>query len=649
MAHRRKWFLVLAVVAIVLSLGSAPANAQPVPFNCVANSITASSIRAEGFSELLPDLVLVCSGGTPTPAKTSVPAFNLTITLNTTITSRFVGPSGPSEATLLIDEPVPSTATVSSPPPQVLCAPAQGATSCAVFGDGLGTPYETVSGTPTVYQGHVVAGNQNQISFPGVPIDAPGNNIARVIRITNLRVNASQLLVSTPAPAQVVMSISMIAINGPTQIDAAQTVAFPQPGLIVSVTSGTGVRCASQNTALIAGGNPSPGDGPNFNVTLREGFASSFKRRNNSLTATTAPQNIPGFAYNTETGFYNPDLFKATPDVGLADVGTRFRITFDNIVAGARFFVPTTISLTNASATGVITGRLVLVQSDLSGNSPRFLTVAATGTSGGVPVAPISAGGAPGVGFAIYEVVNSDANELETVTVPVSVAFVVAAGQNLPGSGQTTTVNVSFAAWGSATGDPNVPIPRFVESSTALKVFAINQCCKLLFPHVSNQSGLNTTLSIANTSVGSGPPFNTSTQPGGKVTLYYFGGTQPGNGAAPPPQTTLGRGTQAGIVPAGCELVFTLSSGGAVTNCGALTATPPSATTIAAAPGFGGFIIAVAGFPSCQGFASIADTGNLHGATGYLAIPLHINDMVGLNFDLVGLNRTGIVGENEGH
>jgi len=98
----------------------------------------------------------------------------------------------------------------------------------------------------------------------------------------------------------------------------------------------------------------------------------------------------------------------------------------------------------------------------------------------------------------------------------------------------------------------------------------------LLFSTVSNQNGIDTAISIANTS---SDPFGTT--PGsGTCTLNYFGSTT-GGGAAPPAQTSA-------RVPAGESLVFSLSGGG---NYG-----------IAATPGFQGYIFADCTFPLAQGW-----------------------------------------------
>ena len=68
---------------------------------CAANSIAVPPVlRAEGLTELVGDLVLTCTGGTPTPAGQQIPTGNISITLNTSVTSRILS-NGGSEALLL--------------------------------------------------------------------------------------------------------------------------------------------------------------------------------------------------------------------------------------------------------------------------------------------------------------------------------------------------------------------------------------------------------------------------------------------------------------------------------------------------------------------------------------------------------------------
>jgi hypothetical protein len=642
MADFRKWFLAFAVVALLLGMGST-ANAQigllTPAFQCTANAGNPTIVRAEGLTELVGDMLLNCTGGTPTEFGAQIPLSNVTVFLNTNITSRLVS-GNISEATLMIDEPhpaapIPNTTVVLPPagsPPQILAVP-QGL-SHPETGTFVGVP----SASPYQAQANVFSGQQNSASsvvFLGVPIDAPGTAGTRVIRITNVRANAFQLGVSsTLIPTQITM---YIAVNGSQQVtinNPTQTVAFIQIGLIVSGGTANFLQCTSNNPDLLA--SKGPDDSGDFKITVQEGFASSFKRRNYALTTDTATgltspapvdQNVPGFPYNTESGFYVPELFTGTTGVGLADFGTRILLRFNNLGAGIHVFVQTTTPLLvpgGASvsappqpqppvAAGFAFGQLDLVSADVTGNSGAGFTAVA-GNSG---LAEVSYSGT--TGYATYEVVNSDPNVPENAAILVYVAFISATANNLPAPG-ASTVNVSFAPLSNVgTATATDPIPRFGDTSTPLSAFTINLCtCDLLFPFVTNQSGFDTGVAIANTSL---DPFGTGPQQG-TVKLYYFGSTA-GGGVAPPPFTTQ-------VVPAGQELIFNLSGGG---NFG-----------VPAVPGFEGYIITVADFQYCHGFAFISDVGAQKLAEGYLAIQLDFP----FNLTPFG-SRTGVTGENEGH
>jgi hypothetical protein len=652
MADFRKWLFAFAIVALTLGL-QVSANAQGFgtapAFACVANAGVPPIVRSEGVTELVGDLILNCTGGTPTPAGTPIPLSNIQIFLNTNVTSRLLNTSSNlSEATLLIDEPyptgqppVPSSApsVVGAPQGQLACQ-ALNSTNCAIIGVGPGGlvasgvgpigangPYSGAPGRYNVFQGF--QNGVNSVAWLGVPIDAPGTNAAsqlntRVIRITNIRANACLLGVSsTLIPTQIVMYIS---VNGSQQVtinNPQQTVAFIQPGLVVGNKTGTFLQCNNLNAATITAGGTTSGitTSTGTYVTATEGFASSFKVR--SYAQVIAPggpdspaslQNVPGYAYNTESGFVSAATGLVSGGtgsgaVGLADTGTELQFSFAGIGAGVNFLVPTTIYLqpTGASAaSGTSVTGSTGIATLISGSSGTTYSI------GGVSYAIVSTSGT--AAQVTYEVIAANPNVLEQAVVPVFTAFISNTSQNLPGLGQST-VAVNFAPLSSVpTASATAPIPRFCQPHTTANFIVINICsCNLLFPFITNQAGFDTGIAIANTSL---DPFGTSTQ-AGTVTLSYYGNTT-GGGAAPAAQKSQ-------VVNAGNELVFTLSNGG---NLG-----------IAATPGFQGYMIAQANFQYCHAFAFISDLGAQKLAEGYLAIQL----------DIPGLFRTGQVGENLAH
>src|SRR5580704_8000043 len=108
MADFRKWLLALAAVAVLLGLGSSTAYAQGA-FTCNTNAGSPNIVRGEGVAELVGDLILNCTGGTPTRGGQFIPLSNVQVSLNTNITSRIISnATGASEAEILIDEPFPA-------------------------------------------------------------------------------------------------------------------------------------------------------------------------------------------------------------------------------------------------------------------------------------------------------------------------------------------------------------------------------------------------------------------------------------------------------------------------------------------------------------------------------------------------------------
>lgn len=616
MAEFRKWFPALAAFALMLG-ASATANAQP-SFSCSTNAGVPPLVRAEGLAELVGDLILNCTGGTPTAANAAVPQVNIEIFLNTNITSRLL--SDPwSEALLMIDEPTPGN--------QRYCTTNGG---CAMTADGAGSNYTT--GVANVFQGRQTGANR--IAWLGVPIDAPGTNRTRIVRITNVRANANQLGVSsTLIPTQIVMFISVTGTNFVTINNPQQTVAFIQPGMSFSVRNITSsyLQCASTNRdastdssrALTTVGHV---------VRFTEGFASAFKIRNtagsSSADVSNAPtaQNMPGFNYNTESGFYNPTVLSGSNNVsgltsnignaGLADHGTRLHARFSNVPAGIVLYA--SVYGVTSSSTPAITGAfgsgsspIRLVSTDANGGG-AFSAVNATNTSLGIAMAPVSLSN--GAGSAVWEVMSSNVNLVETFEAAVGVSYTANTTNNLPALG-TASVAGTFAPLSTVgTASSSAPLPRFADTSAARTLFTLNACTtNILFPFVTNQLGFDTGLAISNTSV---DPFGTAPQTG-PCRLNYYGGTT-GGGAAPAAQTSA-------AVPAGQQLLATLSGGG---NLG-----------IAATPGFQGYIIAQCSFQYGHGFAFISDVGANRISEAYLALIL----------DAAISPRTGFASEVLGH
>src|ERR1043166_3263213 len=209
-------------------------------FTCAYPAGSPTILRLEGISELLEDIVLICKGGTPTPAGQLVPTVNFTVTSSAPVTNARTA-EGATDALLLIDEPNTPSATLGRTPPiNFVAAPLTPGGPPSVVGVGSGPPSQVGS----VYDGKETHGNAFQGRVQGsnsviwnAPFDPPGLGLTRTFRITNLRVNAAA--VGASGQVQVKLDFQQttganLAVSIPDQANILATV---QPGL---ATAGTG-------------------------------------------------------------------------------------------------------------------------------------------------------------------------------------------------------------------------------------------------------------------------------------------------------------------------------------------------------------------------------------------------------------------------
>lgn len=641
MLDLRKLFLAL----VVLVVATATVNAQVItPVSCVAQAAGTPSIRAEGVAELVGDVLILCNGGTPTPYNVNVPQVNLQVFTSPSInvTSRLLAGDW-TEAMLFIDEPLPAGQRIcgSANAPEAnpggalpvvpgVCARVEGT------GNGIGTYDISVGTNPGFYRVNSFQGRRvgaNSIIWQGIPFDPPGTQTTRVLRITNVRVNASQLGVPAGAQASVslVVSTSASGVLNPIALpitNPAPTVAIAQHSLTFTVGNArTFLQCRSVNPDWVDGTFPSP----TSLIELRydELFPTVFRRRNQAASSDLTPisQDTLGFPFQTESGFYKagappatadwPDTITSTSGVdrgrvrgtvsgtlGLADHGTRLIARFTNVPAGVRLFVQTAADL-RIIGPNTVSGSLRLIQADPNCAGPY--SPAAANTAGYTEVTIVG-----GTGSACWEVLTTDTTAFERAVINVVVAYKSNTAANLPGLG-TSNANGNLAPLSTVAtaGGAGVAIPRFIDTAVSRRIFTINACVtNLLFPFVTNQAGFDTGLAISNTSK---DPFGTAVQTGACTVNFY--GEIAGSDVTlsyPSPSITGGE-----------HFVWTLSNGGAVQ----------------ATAGFQGYIIAQCAFQYAHGYAFISDVGVQRIAQGYLALVM----------DSPIASRTGSESESLGH
>jgi hypothetical protein len=500
------------------------------------------------------------------------------------------------------------------PTPATGCAEYVSANTAQGFGYAVNTVAGTASGVPTgynVFQG-VVGPGTNAVTFNGIPLLPPTTSGSRVFRITNVRVNANQVGGgSASGGQQVIASISLSPASAAQFNIANQPVGLVTPGLTTKVTSigSPFQQCSSQTKSSIA------------TLSFTENFNTAFKTRVSALLPSenfpyagqgTAPyQNVPNTVYNSESNFIFP---VGSAVAGLADYGTRLKAVFTGIPAGATLFVSVNnvsnavmditppagfvagSSVYNLTATQQTYAQLVSVGStdtvsDGTGASiGYFPAITGTDTSPfGTKLQLVAVPTANGSGSAEWEMVNTNPNATETVNFGVYITYVANTATNVPAPG-TSTVNLSFGPLAtSGVASSSATIPRFADTSTAKTLLSVGICrTVLLYPYVLNQIGLDTGLSIANTT-SDGPTFATGAQ-AGTCTLNWYGGTTP-------PAATVTPSVAAGQLWTGTVSTY--------------------------APGFQGYMIAICNFQFAHGFAFISDIGIRNVAMGYLAVVLN--------------------------
>ena len=661
MADFRKWILALTALALFAGLAGAQTTQ---PFSCNASAAVTPQLRSEGLTELVGDILLQCTGGSPLPLGSQIPTANVTVYMNGTVTSRLLNTasvSNASEALLLVDDPGNGGSQYGNTVPQTPCTvagtpvPNAGAglngciewvgqtTTNSITTTGVAvssnpnnaTGYVATNGTygANVFQGIVSGGS---VTFFGIPVQPPvSSGAVRTYRITNVRVNANGITGGGPIPAN---AVAAIAISGSTSLpvtNSTLTVGYISQSLKTNVANSFSTSTSSLSTNLNrnqCSSTTSSGGAIGFGtLNYSEQQGTAFKVRGSTT------QNVPGFIYNTESGFtptfttYNSAVgasgTSSTP--GYADWGTRLKAVFNNIPSGVSLWVSTN-NLNNgnngpmpaptSTAFGSSYAQLVVSEtSPDSGPNPGgagattagMPAIAATATITNTSITGTIIGYAPltivnGSATAVWEVVNSIPNATENLGFEYLIGYTANVAGNSPPAPATMTVNMSYApiptqgAFTLSSGgqaSSSLGIPRFADTSTASNALTISICqSALLYPYVINTNGFDTGLAVANTTQ---DPFGTAAQ-AGYCSIYWYGST--------PPSTNPGF----------------------VGNAGYQTTTPTSSQLVAAgtiqawgasvvAPGFSGYVIAVCNFQYAHGFAFVSDLGARNLAMGYLA------------------------------
>jgi hypothetical protein len=682
MVDLRKSLLLLVAFAVFASV----AFAQPTSLGttCVTTAVN-PTLRLEGITELIGDVVLQCTGGTPTTPGQEVPRVNIVLNAPRTITSKLLASTSTygdyTEALLLVDEPTVSgnRASVGTYSGVQRPCPTDGSFQqalnyCVIYApndtavqdvnntipdannDNIpdvaplpsqAATYDGTSGHPNIFQGRLsnsfnqafpsALENATAVGFFGVPFDPPGTNWTRTLRITNVRIDATQLA----AGQSVAVSVS---ISGP------QSISITNPVLTAGLVQ-QALEFSTAGSSTFRQCEPPIGYCPSFQVQFRELIPAAFKLRQTDANI----QAEPGQILDTESGFWNPNFGTQANRGDLGEAGhathaTRLIARFANIPSGIQIYTTTT----GQRAAGI--GPIQAIQmdpvsvSEVTGEGP-WDTASPVGTTGECSnnIAGLNWSGydlesvpiVDGATGATWEITTADPNNLQTLAFGVTVRY---QSGTIPEVSDSATVEGHFAplsdihvaAYGygeglSGNGRSTASVPRFRESEPNAQggLFEVVRCeTNLLFPFVTNYpANFDTGFAVSNTSM---DPFAGSREQEGPCHIYYYGtmDNDPANDLPPVDDTAT--------VPSGKFITWSLSGGGANPDY-----------LIDAAAGFAGYVIVKCDFQYAHGYAFISDLGATQFAQGYVALVMDASlyRWDNGNYD-EPLTRTGVRSEN---
>jgi len=445
---------------------------------CPAFNITNNpTLRAEGETELVADVVT--TGCTNTVATTGT----VVASLSTTVTSR---------------------------------------TESAAYSSGAALPFAgnsdavltlTTGGVATYYAG---TANGPNVTFANVAYPAAPFNL----QVSNIRVNASAA--TNPQIVEgMLVSYAVAGTSVPSNISVAPTnVGYVLPSLNVTILQDSSNKnqffngeTSSFTTCSGVSTSSTPLNFTAFALVVKELTANSFKL-----------QGTPGVAFSGENG----SLVLSTQNglastTGLATQPTELTLTLANVPQAATIYLPisissggTTLSLQGSVAALTSPGNVVGI-----GGAPPFTT--GPGVFGFTPTA--------GTVTATY-VTTANTTTGTTFYLPV---FLTVSGGAAPVQTTPVTASLVYAPTATVTG-PTSLIPTFAASTVApLNTITVTACSTtLLFPYVTNVAGFETGLAIANTTtdnlknVGSTSTPNgisSATATTGTCTFNFYGNT----------------------------------------------------------------------------------------------------------------------------
>jgi len=400
--------------------------------NCNVSTTTVT-FRPETYSDLIGDVIIQCTANSASPAGQIYITGDVELNFSTNLTNRsgVLGSSTLSDGVLIINENHGTPTKDSTPGGSSLNVP------LPQYGDAK---------SPNPGQFNVLRWSAVKIPIPGAkPATGPAFPSRTTLRVTNLRANVNLIGVSTTFTSNILLNAASVADAGKipganstlvlAAVRATDVLDWSLPKLV------TLPQCQSQNldnTGKISGS-------PTFSIHVGEGFAAAFRPLGQTSTDSGVHAGEDG--YPTGLG----------ANGGGANQGTRIAVSIFNVPAGVRVALPARITQAGLS--------FQLVSTDQNG-AGAYNPVAGTGL--------VELGDS---GLMLYEVVSSDNSVIESLDIPVTVAY---SASQAPTVGITTQIAVGYAPFytSALAGLPSatLPQPRFVPGNRPTNAFLIARC-----------------------------------------------------------------------------------------------------------------------------------------------------------------------------
>jgi len=381
------------------------------PLKCHATSAVVH-VRLEGIAELLGDIILTFSGGTPANARETL-TLNIMVTFNVNVTNP--GIDGQTTDALLVME------------------------------EGASSGWQAIAGRRE---------GQASVIFENVRLSPPGPVGERRIRLTNLRGNISQLVMPLasgefPDP-EVRVYITVTGTAPVTVSNNLLPVALPLLGLTTMIRGGEFMdvglphrflRPEEVNEDLIR--DPRNVDAvTSLTIRFGEAYAHAFKTRSEEGSSATN--------------------------------GTRFIVRFFNVPDHVRLFVTTRDAVYPvAQRSSLAAAKALLVSGPdfrgAGGKVPEDVPLGSGGRTTGVPITELPVHG--GVAFAVWEWVRSGSRPAVVEQVYFGAVLALEPDQSAAG---IVLASFCFAPMSRVTtASPSEPAPRFIDTGISRSAFDV--------------------------------------------------------------------------------------------------------------------------------------------------------------------------------